>query len=645
MPPAPMTGPDEAGVNRSLAPTFRAVLRSRLARRGVLRGLMAAGVMAARAGAAAGGRDGVAAGASSLTFPEVAPGVRPDHAVAAGYTAKVLIRWGDPVLPGAPAFDPACQTAAAQAMQFGVNNDFQAFLPLPLGAGTSDHGLLWSNHEYPQAHMMFPGLTEKTSAAQVTREQVDIEIQAVGGSIVEIRRIAGDWQVAPGPLNRRITADTPMRIAGPAAGHARLRTGYDPTGTRALGTLANCAGGTTPWGTVLTAEENFDSVFLGPAASGPETANHKRIGLRGTPRQGWGRFHDRFNLAREPNEPNRFGWIVEIDPHDPTHTPIKRTALGRFKHEGAETTLAADGRVVLYSGDDQRDEYLYRFVSRDPFNPADRAANRDLLDHGTLSVARFQDDGTLVWERLVFGEGPLTPANGFHSQADVVIEARRAADLMKATPMDRPEDVEVNRHNGKAYVVLTNNRERTQAGAANPRTGNPYGHILELSPPRAGDRADHGAEQFGWEIFLLAGNPAEAGHQARYGGPLSEAGWLACPDNITFDNQGRLWIASDQGGLQAPLGIGDGIWACDTEGPGRAVTSRFFRAPTGAEMCGPAFTPDCRTFFVAVQHPAGDDAGSSFDTPASRWPDFRDGMPPRAAVVVITKDDGGVIGG
>ena len=632
--------PDETGVNPSAERPFAAILDARLARRRMLHG-----VIGGLVGMALPARVGLASGVSSLTFPEIAPGVRPDHAVAAGYTAQVLIRWGDPVLPGAPAFDPARQSAAAQAMQFGTNNDFQVFLPLPPGSNGSEHGLLWLNHEYPQAHMMFPGLNERTSPAQVTREQVDIEMRAVGGSLVEVRREAGAWKVILGPLNRRITAETPIRIAGPAAGHPRMQTGYDPSGTRALGTLANCAGGTTPWGTVLTAEENFDFSFVGPATTGPEAANHKRIGLRGEARQGWGRFHDRFDLTKEPNEPNRFGWIVEIDPHDPASVPIKRTALGRFKHEGAETTLAADGRVVLYSGDDQRNEYLYRFVSRDRFNPSDRAADRDLLDHGTLSVARFLDDGTLAWERLVFGEGPLTPANGFHSQADVVIETRRAADLMQATPMDRPEDVETNPANGKVYVVLSNNAERTTPDRANPRVRNRYGHILELAPPMVDGRADHAAERFGWDMFLLAGNPAVAEHGARYGGPVSETGWLACPDNIAFDRRGRIWIATDQGGEQVRLGIGDGLWAADTEGPGRAVPRRFFRVPTGAEMCGPAFTPDSRTLFVAVQHPAGDDRGSGFDTPTSRWPDFQDGMPPRSSVVVITKDDGGEIGG
>ncbi len=627
---------DAFGVNASPEAPFRAVL----ARRTVLAGLFAT------ATAALGTRAGLAAGTSSLAFKEIAHGPTPDHAVAEGYTARVLIRWGDKVLPGAPEFDPLNQTPAAQAMQFGMNNDYQAFMPLPQGSRASDHGLLWLNHEYAQSNMMFPGLGAKGTAAKVTKAQVDVEIQSQGGSIVEVKREAGAWQVVLGPMNRRITSETPMRIAGPAAGSPRMRTAADPAGTRVAGMIGNCAGGVTPWGTILTCEENFDTYFLGDPAKGPEAAGYRRMGLTGRPTYGWGRFHDRFNIDREPNEPNRFGWVVEVDPYDPTWVPVKRTALGRCKHEGAEGGLTADGRVVVYTGDDQRNEYLYRFVSRDRFNPTDRAANRDLLDHGTLSVAKFADDGSLTWLDLVFGQGRLTPENGFRDAGDVMIDVRRAADLVGATPMDRPEDVERNPVTGKVYVVLTNNSQRKaeQLDKANPRVGNPFGHILELVPPMVDGRPDHGAARFAWDMFLMAGNPAVPAHKASYGGPISASGWLACPDNVAFDGQGRMWIASDQGEQQQKYGIGDGIWACDTEGPGRAVTRMFYRTPTGGEMCGPCFTPDSRTFFVAVQHPAGDDEGSSYDTPSSRWPDFDPRMPPRPSVVVITKDDGGVIG-
>lgn len=638
--PASPPHPDDTGINPSPEPRFADVLHTRLARRNFLLGAAALGAAHASASRAA--------AASTLTFTELplhAPA--PDHAVAEGYEARVLIRWGDPVLPDAPAFDPARQSGVAQARQFGYNCDFQAFLPLPRGSDASGHGLLWVNHEYIESFMIFPGLPEKGAALKVTREQVDIEIQAVGGSVVEVIRENGQWKTVLGPRNRRLTGDTPVRLSGPAAGDTRMRTSADPAGILVAGTFANCSGGVTPWGTVLTCEENFDLSFIGDGAKSPEAAGYKRIGLTGQPRAGWGRFHDRFNVEREPNEPNRFGWVVEVDPYDPASTPVKRTALGRFKHEAANTALTADGRLAVYSGDDQRFEYLYRFVTRDVFNPADRAANRDLLDYGTLSVARFGDDGTVTWLPMVFGSGPLTEANGFRGQADVVIDARRAADLLKATPMDRPEDVEPSPVTGKVYVVLTNNtaRKPEQTDRANPRARNACGQILEMIPPLVNGKVDHGADVFAWEMFLLAGDPSVAEHQARYGGPLSASGWLACPDNIAFDGAGRLWIASDQGYEQSAFNIGDGLWACDTEGPGRAVTRMFYRVPAGAEMCGPSFTPDSRTLFVAVQHPGTDVEGASRDHPATRWPDFAEDAPPRPATVVITRRDGGIIGG
>ena len=636
---------DETGVNTSAESDFQSVL----ARRSFLHGVFGAAAVSALGGGLATGltsRAALAAGVSTLTFPEVSHGPRPDHEVADGYDARVLIRWGDKVLVEAPEFDPRNQTAAAQAAQFGYNNDFQAFMPLPIGSDGSDRGLLWVNHEYPEPHMMFPDVDAKTMDATLTAEQVDVTMAAIGGSVVEVVRQDNEWRAQPGPNSRRITAMTPIRLSGPAAGSDRLRTVADTAAVKVLGMIGNCAGGVTPWGTILNCEENFDTYFSGDPTRGPEAPAYKRIGMTGKAPLGWARFHDRFDLGKEPNEPNRFGWVVEIDPYDPASIPVKRTALGRFKHEAASTALAPDGRVVVYSGDDQRFEYLYRFVSRDAYNPADRVANRDLLDHGTLSVARFGDDGSVQWLPLVFGEGPLTAANGFYGPADVVIDARRAADLLKATPMDRPEDVEPNPATGKVYVVLTNNNQRKadQTDAANPRPNNLYGQILEMTPPERDGKPDHAADRFAWDMFIAAGNPDEPAHKAAYGGALSPSGWFACPDNIAFDSAGRLWIASDQGEAQAKYGIGDGIWACDTAGPGRAVSRMFYRTPSGAEMCGPAFTPDCRSLFVAVQHPASDDKGSTYEKPSTRWPDFSDAMPPRPSVVSIVKRDGGVIG-
>jgi hypothetical protein len=421
-----------------------------------------------------------------------------------------------------------------------------------------------------------------------------------------------------------------------------MRTSADPTGTRSFGTFNNCAGGTTPWGTFLTAEENTQNYFSGDAGKGPEAGARKRYGITGKGRYtDWGRYFDRFNLDREPNEPNRFGWIVEIDPYDPDHTPVKRTALGRAAHECATHAVSHDGRVAVYSGDDARMEFVYKFVTEGRFDPSSRAANRDLLDRGTLYAARFEANGRMRWLPLVFGQGPLTPANGFSSQADVMIEARRAGTLLGATPMDRPEDVEPHPATGNIYVVMTYNERRTaaQVDAANPRAGNKYGHIIEIVPPRVNGRADHAATECDWGFFLLGGNPADPAQGARYANPVTGNGWVVAPDNVAFDPKGRIWISTD--GQDDWAGFNDSLYGAATSGPARGATRAFFAGPAGSEICGPCFTPDGRTLFLAIQHP-GD--GSSFDKPSTRWPDFRPDLPPRGSVVAITRADGGEIG-
>jgi secreted PhoX family phosphatase len=436
---------EHIGVNASTERPFRDVAAARLSRRGLLQGAVATAAVGVLGPTLTRGV-ALAQSGSTLTFTEIAPGPKPDHAVAPGYNAQVLIRWGDKVLPGAPAFDVKQQSATAQAQQFGYNCDFIAYAPLPPGSNTSDHGLLWVNHEYTELHMMFPGLDPKTMVETATKEMVEIELAAHGGSVIEVRKIGGTWQVVEGSAyaRRLHPMGTEMRLSGPAAGHPRMKTTTDPTGTVVIGMLNNCAGGWTPWGTVLSAEENFNGYFGGDFTKTPEAVNYKRYGLAPKPRYAFSRFHDRFNVEKEPNEANRFGWIVEIDPYDPSSVPVKRTALGRFKHEAGQVWVNPDGTVTVYSGDDENNDYVYKFVSRGRYNPSDRGANRNLLDDGTLYAAQFSDDGTVKWRPLVFGQGPLTPANGFHSQADVLIETRRAADLLKATPMDRPEDIETN---------------------------------------------------------------------------------------------------------------------------------------------------------------------------------------------------------
>jgi uncharacterized protein len=685
---------DDIGSNRSSNRPLIELARTRMSRRTALKGFVTTAAVGAFGGTLT-SRFALAQdpGPSSLGFQSLEQVITENHAVAPGYSANLLIRWGDKVLPGAPDFDPANQAAEAQAKQFGYNCDYLAYFPLPRGSDNSEHGLLHVNHEYTSQELMFPGWTKveaaeaarqaaawgarqaaleagqdeaaveqaaaaaaeeadtasaisKASLAVQTPEQSRIEMMAHNGSIIEVRKENGSWTVVPdSQYARRITLDTEMTVSGPAAGHDRLKTNADSSGTKVFGTINNCAGGKTPWGTVLMAEENFHGYFGGElAADSAESENHKRYGVPSTS-YAWWRSQDRFDLGKEPNEPNRYGWMVEYDPYDPNSLPVKRTALGRAKHEGATSVVNKDGRVVLYSGDDERFEYLYRFVTSGTFDPDNPEANRDLLDDGTLSVARF-DESKVTWLPLVFGEGPLTAENGFNSQADVVIEARRAADLLGATPLDRPEDVEPNPVNGRVYVMLTNNTRRKdeEVDAVNPRANNAHGQVAELIPPGgAGPDADHTADQFDWDFLLIAGDPKVVGSGAQYH-PDTEA-WISSPDNVAFDNQGRIWISTDQGGAQAKNNIPDGMYACDYEGDGRAYLKFFFACPIGAEMCGPEFTPDGRTLFVAVQHPAeADGYVSTFENPTTRWPDFADGMPPRPSIVAITKDDGGLIG-
>lgn len=647
---------DDLASNPSSADDFPTVLARRLSRRGLLGGLAAGALWLSDPVRALARGEGVAPDGGFEPLPAV---IHDDHRVAPGYRADVLVRWGDPVLADAPPFDAHRLDADHQVRQFGYNNDFIAYLPLPRGSRSSDHGLLCVNHEYTDAHLMWAG---ETGCGTLATDRIRYEMAAHGHSVLEVRRTEDGWRVvADSPFARRVTARTPMRLAGPAAGHPRLCTSRDPMGRVVLGTISNCAGGVTPWGTVLIAEENFNEYFSGEVPrGGDERKNHERYGLgRGVPYR-WDRVDRRFDLALEPNEPNRFGYLVELDPYEPESVPIKRTALGRLKHEGASVVLNHDGRVVVYTGDDQAFEYLYKFVSDGVYEPGDVSANSRLLDTGTLHVARFDEEGGVTWLPLTFGSGPLVAANAFASQADVLIEARRAADLLGATPLDRPEDVEVDRRSGRVYAMLTNNRGRTldQIDGPNPRAANLHGHVLELHPPTAprlrrrrdgASPLDHAAPRARWEVFLRAGDPADPSDEALYHPDTAEDGWFSCPDNAVLDASGRLWIASDQGSRQAGTGVPDGLRAIATTGPERGLPRLFYACPRGAELCGPCFTPDERTLFVAVQHPgdtphAPEGRPSLFDDPSTRWPDFDDRLPPRPSVVVIMKDDGGRIG-
>lgn len=644
--------------NTSENPYWGDLLGRSVTRRGVLR----AGAVLTLAGAAASplaactgpatpvgdGGDAVPAG---LRYEPVTPNTADALTLPPGYTHDVVIRWGDPVLPGAPEFDFDAQTAAAQAGQFGYNNDFVGLVPLPGGPG--ERHLMVVNHEYTIEPMMF----RDYDAADPTEEQVRIGMQAHGLSVVVVERDPRTGRIAAvvdERFNRRITATSTLTIDGPAAGSPLLRTSADPSGRSVLGTIANCSGGVTPWGTVLSGEENFHQYFGGTIADPVAAERAVRYGVGGTASErGWERVEPRFDLAREPNEANRFGWVVEIDPLDSAAAPVKHTALGRFKHEAATVQMAPDGRAVVYMGDDERFDYVYKFVSDGRVTSGDsraaREANRGLLSAGTLYVARFAGSG-----RPVDGTGALPPGASFAgtgtwiklaagaasfvdgmSAEEVLVFTRQAADKAGATRMDRPEDIQANPRTGKVYLALTNNTDRGKAGKAgadeaNPRTANKHGHVIELVE----DGGDPAAERFDWSILLVCGDPADPG--TYFGGfDRTQVSPLSSPDNLAFDDHGNLWIATDSG---AALGINDGLYGVALEGPMRGRTTLFATVPVGAECCGPNVTDEFA--LLAVQHP-GDLDGASIDAPGSRWPDGP-GTQPRPAVVSIRRTgDGG----
>jgi secreted PhoX family phosphatase len=624
---------------------FRAIVAERVSRRGFLLG-SGAGLSAVAASGFVGslfsGQAHAQPAQSSLTFTELTRIFDATHHVAEGYSADVVVAWGDPMKAGQGAFDPARLTGADLAERFGYNCDFIAFMPLPKGSGASDHGLLCVNNEYASPNVMFPGVTWDNMPDSLSDEAVRVLNATVGVSIVEIRLQDGKWSVVQdSPYNRRVTMDTPIAISGPLAGHPKMRTSYDPEGRMVKGTHYNCAGGVTPWGTILSCEEGAYDTFGGDVSAHPDAAVLERNGFDGSDYYGRARLDARFDLAKEPNEPNRFDWVVEIDPYDPAAMPVKRTALGRMNHECATVWLNRDGRVVVYMGDDDNFEYVYRFVSEGRFDPANPDSGRDLLDEGTLSVARFDADGTLHWLPLVHGHGPLTAENGFADQAEVLLKTRLAADALGATPMDSPEDVEANPVTGRVYALMTKNKKITadRLNPVNTRPENLYGHIVEMIPPGGpGAAGDHAADVFTWDLFVLCGNPRDPAHGAKFHPDTSENGWFVNPDNLTFDPRGRMFVATDGAN---DFGMADGIYGVDTEGPARGLPKLLFACPRGAEAAGPCFTPDGTTLFVAVQHPAED--SESLETVSTLWPDFQPGGLPRPAVVAIRRLDGGEV--
>jgi secreted PhoX family phosphatase len=572
--------------------------------------------------------------------------------VPPGYVAEVLYAWGDPIGDG-PAFKPdASNTITDQERQAGMHHDGIHYFPVPLGSTSSSRGLLALNHEYTDDGLLHPGGMEPRTPDKVAKSQA-----AHGVSIIEIAWTDDRWQVdRSSTLGRRITARTPMRVSGPAAGHPLLRTAFDPDGRTVLGTINNCAMGATPWGTYLTCEENFNNYFVNatgdvggvpdPRARKTIMAAQKRYGIND--KGGGYRWHEhdeRFDAARHPNEANRFGWIIEIDPFDPKSQPVKHTALGRFKHEGALVTLTQDNRVAVYSGDDERNEYIYKFVSTGHYDPADRTGNLKLLEQGTLYAARFNADGSGEWLPLVHGQGGLDASAGFPTQAEVLVNARTAADVLRPTPMDRPEWIAVHPKTREMYCTLTNNISRgTDKGPAvdgpNPRAKNVFGHIIRWKE----DGADSASTRFTWDVFVLCGDP-QSPDEAKRGTIKGDV--FGSPDGLWFDTRGILWIQTDVSTstlLKGDYGAmgNNQMLAADPE---TREVRRFLTGPNGCELTGVTSTPDGRSMFVNIQHP-GEPASERSDpknpTAVSAWPD---GMGrPRSATVVIRRRDGGVIG-
>jgi hypothetical protein len=547
--------------------------------------------------------------------------------------------WGEPVgVPGnMPAFKPdGSNSAADQEVQIGMHHDGMHYFPLD----GSRRGLLVMNHEYTDDGLLHTDGTKTWSAEKVRKS-----IAAHGVSVFEIEAKGDEWAIVrPSRYARRITAGTLLTISGPAAGHAMMKTAADPDGTRVLGTLNNCASGPTPWGTYLTCEENWVFYFNGPDK--PD-AHQARWGLRkGGRAYRWHEYEERFDATKHPNEFNRFGWVVEIDPMDPTMMPIKRTALGRAAREGATVAQTKGGRAVVYMGEDAQFEYIYKFVTRDAIKPGGFAANRELLDHGTLYVARFDAGGTGRWIPLVHGQGPLVADNGFADQGDVVIKARQASDLLGATKMDRPEWIAVDPKSGEVYCTLTNNSRRgadkqPAADAANPRARNTMGHIIKWQ-----EDGDFDATTFTWRHFVLAGDPRNERAEAK-GNIKGDV--FGSPDGLWFDSRGTLWIQTDAHatnmykGEYANLGSNMMLAADVRSGEIR----RFLVGPPNCEITGITATPDLRTLFINIQHPGESPTDRSDPADPSKyssWPSGTPGARPRSATVVIRRKDGGVIG-
>jgi hypothetical protein len=677
------------------------LIEVRLSRRGLLGAFSALPLLTLAPGCATAAGTGpsvATAPAKPAGFASVAATTADTVTVPAGYRWSTLIAWGDALFEGMAPFNADTLTREEQERRFGSNNDMLAIFPARWTfpkATDQQRFFLCANHEYFDPAMMFPSAQ---SPWELTPARVAAMYAAMGVSVVELSQQGQTWRALRGGLNRRITPFTPVMFSGPAAQHRWIRSAAaqvnaaEPgagAGLVACGTHSNCAGGETPWGTYLTAEENFNNylfnsnISAGAAAAAADPAlqlDAENFGYplergrnsMGAPRQ--------FDLAANPNVGALYGWTVEIDPYDPTWAPRKRTALGRRKGECANTALSRDGRVAVYSGDDQVNEFVYKFVSKNRFNAANRTANRDLLDDGALYVAQFDEDGTGRWLALTVANANAAADQAGYPQrfadlGDVMVRAREAARLMGATPMDRPEDVEALHTpdwvgTGSVLVVCTKNTQQGFARGGNPRRLDPdkpnraqsnlAGHIIRID--EAG--GDCGALTFKWDVFALAGDPNAAApisttptgtrlhvDVAVNGAPTFSGDRFACPDNVCFDSAGFVWISTD--GSDEVFGdCNDMVVVAPVSGAEPRPVKRFLVCPVGAEVCGPMLSPDETAFFCAIQHP-GENNAQRVRFSDERWEKpgtkpgstFPDGGWPRPAVVVVTRDDGGKVWG
>lgn len=615
---------DEIHFPRPEAPEFNLIADHLMSRRSFLSTAMF-GTSALVLGAA-GLTPGTARAASRLSFKSVAANTLDTVTVPEGFNWHVVASWGDELWSDGKGFDPATRgTGASQERALGDNNDGMELFTY------QGRQLLAVNNEYVNRSIMFGN---RASKLPENDDDVRKGKAAHGITVVELKQQDARWEIIKdSEFNRRITADSPMDITGPARGHDLLKTIADPEGVISLGTWANCGSGRTPWGTYLTCEENFNVYFSSSDATLELTREQKRYGI-GHKDWGynWASADERFDIAKHPNEPHRVGYIVEIDPLDPTSTPKKRTALGRMKHENAEVVLAADGRVVVYLGDDERGEYLYRFISAGKYRVG--GDNASLLEDGDLYAAKFDEKKRGRWVKL-------TPEATGMSKAEICIMTREAASRVGATTMDRPEWVAANPLRVEAYCSLTNDSSRglkpnlggdaTPIGGPNPRAANKYGQIVRWRP----DQSDHGADEFDWDLFVVGGNPAV--HNNAYAGSnnLNLDNMFNSPDGLAFDRNGILWIQTDgnysnQGDF-AGMGNNQMLLADSASGE----IKRFMVGPRECEITGLCWSADYKTAFVGIQHP-GERGGSNFPGGGTTVP--------RSSIIAVRRDDGGLIG-